>query len=532
MNGWASPPTCKSPWASRFARYDAISPYGEDLRTVPTLPLADWAIAFKPQMWAFFVLPPAAAFSIMYAVFLGTCLVGWYLLALQLRFGRSAAAIFALSIFALPYVQLWWTPTGPLVAFLPWLLLACLVPMPAYWRIPLVAWASACFVLSHIYVPFIAALVFAAALVIAGLRPDVLHARRVVAVVIGGAIGCAIAVFYLWDPIQVMTATVYPGHRTHVSGAGVPRSFVFAHLFPHFGSAHWAAFYANSLEVGTGGSYALLSAFVFLDFRRVREVTAQNSDTDRLTRLSILALGGGMLMILAWWLLPIPSAIARPLLWNAIAPQRLAFAAGLLGHALAFVLLLRVGAVASLARVAIAVVLIVAVALASKTYFFHAELGVLKYDLVILPLLLIAYGGLHRRLIEMGTRPAALRRLVECNRVRPVQSAAEGRADLREIRCSAVSRVRRETGRTSERLAGGWRDAARPPGRLRIPADFSNILYAPQLEFFRAHFPDIPAEQFNEIFNRSAHIQVLEGIKAPNLLQTDVIQVPPSAFEK
>src|SRR6185436_9714194 len=145
--------------------------------------------------------------------------------------------------------------------------------------------------LSHIYVPFIAALVFAAALVIAGLRPDVLHARRVVAVVIGGAIGCAIAVFYLWDPIQVMTATVYPGHRTHVSGAGVPRSFVFAHLFPHFGSAHWAAFYANSLEVGTGGSYALLFAFVFLDFRRVREVAAANSDADRLTRLSILVLG-------------------------------------------------------------------------------------------------------------------------------------------------------------------------------------------------------------------------------------------------
>jgi hypothetical protein len=89
-----------------FARIDALSPYAEDLRNVNALPLADWGLIFKPHLWSFFLLPPAAAFSLMYAILLAACLTGWYWLALALRFDKLVAAIFSLTIFALPYVQL------------------------------------------------------------------------------------------------------------------------------------------------------------------------------------------------------------------------------------------------------------------------------------------------------------------------------------------------------------------------------------------------------------------------------------------
>ena len=53
-----------------FARIEHISPYEADLRNFNALPLWDWGLVFKPQLWTFFVLPPAAAFSLMFAILL------------------------------------------------------------------------------------------------------------------------------------------------------------------------------------------------------------------------------------------------------------------------------------------------------------------------------------------------------------------------------------------------------------------------------------------------------------------------------
>src|SRR4029079_7080504 len=124
------------------ARFNALSPYGEDLRNFNSLPLADWAITFKPQVSAFFVLPPAAALSLMYAIIFGSLLIGWYLIRLQIGFERRVSALFSLTIFALPYVQLWITTTGILVGFLPWVLLAYMMPQRNWLRAVLVAYAT------------------------------------------------------------------------------------------------------------------------------------------------------------------------------------------------------------------------------------------------------------------------------------------------------------------------------------------------------------------------------------------------------
>lgn len=59
-----------------FRRVNETSFYHEDLRNFTALPLKDWSLIFKPQLWAFFVLPPALAYSIYYTLFMCAFLAG------------------------------------------------------------------------------------------------------------------------------------------------------------------------------------------------------------------------------------------------------------------------------------------------------------------------------------------------------------------------------------------------------------------------------------------------------------------------
>jgi hypothetical protein len=512
-----------------FARIEHISPYAADLRNFNTLPLADWALIFKPQMWAFFVLPPAFAFSLMFAMLFAASLIGWHLLARELRFSNSAAAIFSLSVFALPYVQLWWTTTGPLIAFFPWVLLACLVPMRTYVRIPILAWITTTFLLSHFYMILIASLAFAGGLAIIALRRDVVRLPRIAACLAAGALGFGLAVLYLWGPFQIMAQTVYPGHRSDLPGGLMPYSYVVAYLFPHFISAKWEAFYWNNLEVGTGGSYALLFALIFVNFHRLREIVFAQTTDDRDTRWALGVLSAGVLIILAWWCLPIPAVYAKPLFWNMSVGQRLGAAMGLLSHLVAFVLLLRVGAVASLSRVAIAVLLVATAAGVSKFFLFDANPRALKYDLAVVPLLLLAYWASQRV-------PAWGCAVLLCGAVsnaaifipfNPVQRAGP-------IFAKHDTPVLRAAWAKQEAHPKRWLVANIVPGAVAVGMGFRSIRHVtitPQLAFFRERFPDLPPDQFNQIFNRYAHIILDEEIKIPVVPQSDVIQVPQAPFE-
>jgi len=53
----------------------------------------------------------------------------------------------------------------------------------------------------------------------------------------------------------------------------------------------------------------------------------------------------------------------------------------------------------------------------------------------------------------------------------------------------------------------------------------SHVLVSPKLEFFRELFPNLPESDFNQIFNRYAHVQ-LHPIDTPSSPQADVIRIP------
>jgi hypothetical protein len=512
-----------------FDRFNATSPYGEDLRNFNALPLADWALAFKPQLWAFFFLPPAAAFSIMHAAVIAACLIGWYVTGLRFGFERPAASLFSITIFALPYTQLWWTTTGPAVAFLPWVLVAYMAPRSEIVRLVSVAYASAAFSLSHTYVPFICTLTFAAVVIMVAFKRDALRFRSLIAGGIGAFIGCGSAALYLWEPMQVMMATVYPGNRTSVGGGGLPHSFILANLFPHFISDGRTAFYWNDLEIATGGSYAIFLALVLLDYRKLlhRLQTRDPQLAVIAARIAILAVG--TTLILGWWLLPIPSYYAVPLQWNALPPQRLAFAFGLLCHLIVFILVINVGLVAPPWRCIAATAVIIAAAALSKLVLWQGHIASLVFDLFIL-LPFVAVFLLLRRTPRFGLAVIACATL--SNAILFISYNPGQRAG--PIFAKHDTAIMRELAERQRNNPHHWLVESTFPGSVLNGLGFRAItqfLIAPQLAFFRQRFPELSDADFNYVFNRFAHIDVAPNINRPSTPYPDVIQVPAQAFE-
>ena len=84
---------------NKFQRINETSFYREDLRNFVPLPLKDWSLIFKPQLWAFFLLPPATAFSIYWALFMSAFLAGYYLLFRRLGMPGLLAIAACVTVF-------------------------------------------------------------------------------------------------------------------------------------------------------------------------------------------------------------------------------------------------------------------------------------------------------------------------------------------------------------------------------------------------------------------------------------------------
>jgi hypothetical protein len=219
----------------------------------------------------------------------------------------------------------------------------------------------------------------------------------------------------------------------------------------------------------------------------------------------------------------------KPLFWNMSAPQRLAFAMGLLSHLLAFVLLLRVGAIASLARLAIAAALIVAAALLSKFVLFDAKLQGLKYDLLIVPLLLAAYWiGRKQRTWGLSLLlGGALSNALVFIPFNPVQRAGP-------IFAKHDTPLLRALWAKQDAHRKKWLVANVAPGAVMAGLGFRSIRHitiTPQVAFFREIFPELPPEKLNIYFNRFAHIILNPALKEPVVLQGDAVEVPFAPFE-
>lgn len=515
-----------------FERFNALSPYGEDLRNFNGLPLWDWALPFKPQFWAFFVLGPARAFAIHHVMIVVAFLIGYRNLLRRFGFGAGFAAVGSLLMLFTSYAQMWWTTTGHLLAVFPWVMLAATATgMHPLLRGGLLAWLTAVLLIGHLYPPIVISLGFAGAVLIVAFRPQDLAWRRLAVTMAALVAGAALTGLYLWDAIIETATTVYPGQR--ISGGGeMPFALWLAQFFPFLLStdAFTDLLGLNICEVATGGSYLILLSLIFADHHRLAAACREDSRDGRDLRRALFVMTLGFALISVWMLVPLPPSWGRILLWDRVPGGRMVFAAGLLLHVATLLALSVAGVVLTWRRFGVAALLVIAAWLIAK---MPHGLGRSMTDLLVLiPLAVVVALSVRGKLLPFRAALAVAAAALVANaggfgRFNPLQRADvifREPSSAQAGRIAAIAREHPENWVVEGHL---------PPGAVLGGLGFRSVphvLIRPQLAFFRARFPDMDAVAFNHVFNRYAHVSVVPGLSEPRTPQLDVIQIPPEPF--
>lgn len=513
-----------------FAQTNALSPYHETLRTFQALPLRDWALLFKPYHWAFFVLPPANAYSFFFMFMAMAFLCGWALFLRQLRLPALAAVLVSATLFFSPYVQVWWTSNAGAFALAPWVAVAWLQIQRRWLRVLASAYLLAVWLLAVAYPPFIISSLLAMAVLVLAFRRDALSLTRLLDAVIAGALAASVFLGYFHDIIAIVRNTVYPGQR-EVAGGGIDVTALFAHGFPNLLTYRFAplpAFKAssNDCEIAVLGSLLPLFTAVLADWRNVaRWARAHTRD------LWILAAGGAL--IASWIFLPLPAVIGTLTGLSQVPPARALLAFGLLLNIGCAIVLVRGGVCLSRGRLLLLAALLVLGSVA-KFAFGEGQFSRLHSTADAIPYLCLgalAVAAARPRFsghaVSLVLTAVMLANLLGNGLFNPVQSARPLFAmDRDAVVQSMQARGARYAADDSLVVSGGY--GALLSG-IGIPA-VNHVLYLPQLAYFRQRFPTLADAEFNVLFNRYHHITVAAEGEVPRLLQGDLVEIPARAM--
>jgi hypothetical protein len=529
---WAvSTPYIQAAVRNHFQRVNQTSFYREDLRVFYAMPIADWSLVFKPQVWAFWVTPPATAYSIYFAVLMCGFLAGYHLLFRHLGVPPWLAAAGAITLYSTGYVQFWWTTVGPLLAGLPWILLIVLQKM-AWWKKALLCcWAFPTFVFSHTYPPTLLSMVWCGIFLVLVVRPALLRAPGELLAIGLGALVTGIALYlYFGDTISIVRNSVYPGHRIGKSGTLAP-SLALSQIFPFLAFRlsdymHYTA--TNICETGCVGSFLPLLTLCLLRYRSLRQHAT--------VRKGVLILMAAFTAISLWQLVPVPAWIGHVLLWDTGEAQRWLYASGFLltlvalliwtadlisWHPLRITIFVLVGPIASL--------FLKIGWLMNKGELLDAAISESTADIVICGLgLLVCAAAWY--IPTVARAPIVVIAVVLVNvycfaGFNPLQSAKP----IFQVPDSAVILGLQEEA------------AASPDGVLVHPGFFgavlnglgfrsvTHVLLMPRLAFFQPYFPYMNRERFNWVFNRYAHINLTQD-PLPDVGHPDVVEVPMEVF--
>jgi hypothetical protein len=525
-----------------FGSTNVISPYQETLKGFYALPILDWSLLFKPQLWGFWLLPPAYAYSLYFAILWSSFLAGYTILLRQLGASLLIATFGSLALFSSHLVQVWWTSQSPTFAFAPWPLIVLLLSLRPIWKIPLLFWVSSVWVLALVYPPFMVPAGFAIGVLLLAFRRDAITAGNVVAVAIA-LIGAGMIFFlYFGDLISVMRNTVYPGDR-YVGGGGEERMKLLAHLLPFFTTSRFSPLLSNSneCEVAVVSTLLPLTIIFFAKYRSAISCVREN-------QFAAWIVTAGLTTMLAWMMLPVPASVGKLLLWTQVQPARMAWAFGLLLTLSLIVFSSKLEFRISGLRFFGFSVTVLAAWLASKIGFAEiwsktnitafktnvTALGMLYrswFDwIAIVPFGIVTFLAAQRKSIARNPTDtlfasAAITGLATFGTFNPLQPAHL----IFDLPKTPFQEQLRENARANP---NGWAVVPGMYGALLNGAAIPSInhtLMAPRLDFFRRVFPDLPAEQFNQTFNRYAHIIPKEGTE-PHSPSPDVIVVPIAPF--
>ncbi len=516
---------------NKFQRINETSFYREDLRNFVALPLKDWSLIFKPQFWAFFVLPPDIAYSIYYAFFLIAFLAGYHLFFRQLGVTAWLAMAASVILYFSGFTQFWWTSTGPLLATLPWVLIVALRPMAWSKKVLLCAWLFPAFVLAVSYPILLLTLGWGALIVILAFRPSLLRSPgEFAAIALGIVATVVVGAVYFADVLPVMRNTVYPGHRISPPGE-TPVAAALSEVLPYVSFKlgdyqHLTG--ENICEIGAAGSFFPLLTLCLLRFRSLRDNMA--------ARKALAVLLTGFAVITLWEIAPVPTWIGHMLLWDRGGSQRWLFTSGFLLTLAALVIWKNRLIEVTPARIAMFLVLGPLLSLAIKVaWLIHSGEGASQaisecaLDMFLAGLACAAVIGTSA--LAERFRPllpvfaVVLINVYAFGRFNPLQPAAP----IFDVPETDVVHALREVAAASP---GGVLTSYQSMGATRNGMGFrsvAHVLMSPQIELFRAYFPAMDAGRFNNMFNRFAHIHVTPT-RVPVSPRPDVIEVPMEAF--
>lgn len=526
---WAmTTPFFQAAVANGFQRVNRSSFYQEDLRgqSIPIgLPLKDWALFFKPQLWPFFFASPAIAYSFFWALMLCASLAGYQLLARHLGLHPLFAAAVSVMIVFSAFVQFWWTTFIPVIAGFPWILLILLSSLRWWHKALLLSWALPVWVLADIYPALLVELAFFSVILILALRPSLLRSPGdLAAVAIGGTAMLVIVYAYYVDIIPLMRNTVYPGHRVAESGAtGV--TAVLGQFFP-FVSFRFKDYAnlsgSNVCEVSAVGSFLPLLTLSLMRYRAVL--------SDRFARRALIILLLAFALTTFWEIGPAPLWIGRILLWSIGPGTRLLLTSGLLLMTALLLIWGRKLISVHPARLLIFILVGPILSLALKVGYRRMDLEESMSDLALSGFLVVA--TLIACYVPARARAAVLiaafvpMHLYAFGQFNPIQSAVPI-FDVPETNIVKQLRVRQETSPDHCVIDPHFGGAELNGMGFR---SVTHALMTPRLDVFRKYFPAMDAGQFNYVFNRFSEFSVTDG-PLPVVPYPQIVNLPMQAFE-
>ncbi|MEE9338682.1 MAG: hypothetical protein V3U87_11435 [Methylococcaceae bacterium] len=518
--------------ANDFERFNKHSIYHEDFRNFNALPIYDWALIFKPQLWSFLVLEPARAFSFHHGFIITAFLTGWkrfvgQLMGKHLYASQSCFVLFSFLLFFSSFVQMWWTTLGPLLAFFPWLMIVLFSwKKNSFLYYFALFYSAIVWVLAHTYPPGIISCAYLGFFLMLIYQPTFFtNSKRLLLTLVSFAVAIAVFVFYLSDAIDAMTSTVYPGQRVSMGGE-VP---LWGALFPIFFPYQYYSGYTglikaeNVCEISSISSLLPLIVLCFTSYQKM--------DSQIKRELSFLFFS--MLFIFCWIVLPIPAEWGKYLLLTSVPSFRMIFVFGLLVNLLALAIFLNNSIQITWQRLIVfsgILVLfwampgneIIAEKFIEMEWFKKSATELVTIPLLIIAIILLKYSLLNRQkmFIYMLFLAAFVNGIYFAN-FNPLQSAKP----IFEAQNSSVLNPLR---RQQQLHSRGWLVSSVAPGAVLSGLgfkSFTHVLIQPQLAFFRKMFPELPEDEFNHIFNRYAHIQISD-VEKPFSPLADRIRIP------
>jgi hypothetical protein len=511
-----------------FHASNVTSFYSETLRGTTTLPLWDWGLVFKPELWAFFFLPPSLAYSVFWASLAAAMLIGWSLVLRSLGISRGIAAIAAALLFFSPFAQTWWTGIGPQLALFPWVLLAALKVRSIASGLLVMTVAVPVWLISQFYVPGLPALTYLALALVLAFQPHLFRSRRLVGVAGGVAAGLAIVWLYYRPVLDAFVDSFYPGDRWFGGGA-LPPAQALSQLLPSTTTeGHTSLLAMNISEVSTVATWLPLLTLCLVD---VRAVKARYDDEVGLRRdvRRVLVLLTACIPLTLWQLTPWLEVMSYALGLGLGPEQRTLFASGALLVIASAYALDRLPLAVTPIRLTIFAVAVVGAWLAATVRYPGDETLVDELFVLIPAVLLVPLAVRRPRsqvlplwsikvtagLVALSTVVWgwALFNPVQSTRVMFRKPNTEVTRSLDRLAASRADRAIAVEGYSGAVLNGvGYRSV-------------THVITVPNPALFRRWFPFMPERRFNRLFNRYLRIGLTDA-RQPQLVRADEVLLP------